>query len=89
MTPSACSGTVRFVTRQTLRVRNGSIVLPKQLQKLWRGAEVFVLPTADDTLVIKRVQEVPFWRTWRSLRKVGRGISQQDIDNAVRWARRR
>lgn len=41
---------------QTITVKNGTITLPKVLQRKWQKAEVFVLPD-DDTLVLKKLRK--------------------------------
>ena len=40
----------------TLKVKNGTITLPKALQKAWKQAEVILFPS-DDTLIVKKVQK--------------------------------
>ncbi|OHA70434.1 MAG: hypothetical protein A3E07_02635 [Candidatus Wildermuthbacteria bacterium RIFCSPHIGHO2_12_FULL_45_9] len=40
----------------SLKVKNGIIKLPKDLQKAWQQADVLIYPS-DDTLIVKRVQK--------------------------------
>jgi len=42
----------------TLKVKNGVIRLPKELQKAWKQAEVMLFPS-DDTIVVKKLQKLP------------------------------
>lgn len=71
----------------TLKVKNGSIKLPKNLQNAWKDAEVFVR-LSGDTVVLKKVQPSAFWNTWRQTRLVARGITKRDIQDATAWARK-
>lgn len=43
------------MTTTTLKVKNGTITLPKTLQKAWKQAEVILFPS-HDTLIVKKVQ---------------------------------
>lgn len=40
----------------TLKVKNGTIKLPKNVQKQWKRADVVLFPS-HDTLVLKRLQK--------------------------------
>ena len=79
------------MTTQTAKVKNGTIVLPRELRKAWKMAEVFVFPS-DDTLIIKKVQK-PLEADWKKyeekLRKGGKKISLKIINEAVDWAKGR
>ena len=44
------------MTTQTTKVKNGMIVLPKELRKAWKRVEVFIFPN-EDTLIIKKIQK--------------------------------
>lgn len=50
------------MTTKTLKVKNGTIVLPKELKKAWKMAEVFIFPS-EDTLIIKKIQK-PLEADW-------------------------
>ena len=71
----------------TLTVKDGIITLPKKLKKAWGNTRVFVLPS-EDTLYLKKVEKPSLEELEPKLRKLGRLISQKDIDNAVKWARK-
>lgn len=72
---------------QTTKIKEGKILLPPEARKDWKDAEVFV-KTSEDTIVIKKIKKTPFWETWEKMRKAGKKITQEDIKNAVTWARR-
>ena len=44
------------MTTMTLKVKNGTIKLPKIFQNAWKQAEVLLFPS-DDTLIVKKVQK--------------------------------
>jgi hypothetical protein len=44
------------MTTTTLKVKNGTIKLPKALQNAWKQAEVILFPS-DDTIIVKKVQK--------------------------------
>jgi len=77
------------MTTQTIKIKNGNLILPKELRKSWKGAEVFIFPS-DDTLVVKKIQK-PFEVDWQKyeekLAKGSKRISPKIIDEAVRWAK--
>ena len=68
------------------RIKNGSIPLPKELQKKWRGAEVLIMPAADSVL-IKKVSRPSLAELRPKLQKLGKLVSAKDIRDAVKWAR--
>lgn len=77
------------MANQTTKIKNGIIVLPKELKKSWKGAEVFIFPS-DDTLVVKKIQR-PLEADWQKyeekLTKGRKKISSKIIDETVSWAR--
>lgn len=77
------------MTTQTTKIKNGTIVLPEELRKSWKMAEVFVFPS-DDTLIIKKVQK-PLEADWKEyedkLRNREKKISIKMINEAVNWAK--
>jgi len=73
---------------ETTKIKNGSVVLPRELRATWKDAEVF-LRSSDDTIVIKKMQKAPFWNTWKKLGALKTKINRKDIDDAITWARRR
>jgi len=74
------------MTFQTKILQEDTITLPKSIRKLWRGKKVYI-QFSEDTIVVKRVQEAPFWGTLERLRPAGKRVSQKDISTAVRVTR--
>ena len=74
---------------QTTKVKNGTITLPKEFRKSWKGADVFLFSSAD-TLIVKKVQK-PLEAEWKEYeKKLNRGrkkISSKVIRQAVQWSR--
>ncbi len=60
-----------------------SIVLPKE----WRNINVFIRET-EDTIIVKKIQEPEFWRTWQKIKPLSKGISKKDIDKAISSVRK-
>ena len=77
------------MTVKTTKILNGAITLPKELRRGWKGADV-ILRSSDDTIVVKKMQKVPFWETWQKLRavNVNKKVSKKDVETAIKWARR-
>ncbi|MEK6887883.1 MAG: AbrB/MazE/SpoVT family DNA-binding domain-containing protein [Candidatus Aenigmatarchaeota archaeon] len=74
----------------------GQVVIPQEMRermKLGEGSKFVVIGT-DDTIVLKKL-EPPKWKdfdkTMNNLRKFGKakGITEKNIDEAVRSVRRR
>ena len=76
------------MTPKTLKVENGTITLPKELRQAWRDADVFVMPSKD-SLYFKRIDKPSLDKLEKKLKKVGRLITDKDIDEAVKWARKK
>lgn len=76
-----------IMAQSTIKVKNGAITLPKQLQKNWKGASVF-MRFSTDTVVLKKVRPSSFWKTWQKMKPATKGITRKDIENAISWARR-
>jgi len=76
------------MTAQTLELKNQTLTLPKN----WRGKEIFVRKYKD-TIVIKKVEKPKFLLfdkdTEKKLRTLGKKITKKDIEEAIRWARKR
>lgn len=70
-------------------VRNGSIPLSRELQRSWKGAQVFV-SGGRDTILVKRVRSPRrnLGDMLDALKKVGKQISRKDIEEAIRSVRR-
>lgn len=70
------------------KVKNGSIVLPKILQKSWQGASVFIVPS-NNSILIKKTSKPSLSQLKPQLQKAGKLIKQKDIDDAVKKARKK
>jgi hypothetical protein len=76
---------------QLTKVANGSILLPPQVRKSWREADIYV-SASDDTIVAKRLfksGDLFNADTVKKLRRLGRKITRRDLEAAVTWARTR
>ena len=76
------------MTTSTLKVKNGTIRLPKELQKAWKNAEVYIR-VSEDTAILKRIYQpgkIFDEDTAAKLKKAGRQITDRDIEEAVKWA---
>lgn len=75
------------MTTQTIKLKNGAIDLPRELQNSWEGADVFI-SASKDSIVINRVQPAPSLKDLEpKLRALGKMITQEEIDEAVREVR--
>lgn len=70
------------------KVKNGTIVLPKIIQRSWQGASVFIKPS-NDGILIKKVSKPSLLQLKPKLQKTGKLIKQKDIDEAVKKARKK
>lgn len=74
------------MTYQTKILQADTITLPKSVSKAWRGKKVYI-QFSEDTILVKKVREAPFWQTLERLRTVGKRVSKKDISAAIRSAR--
>jgi len=74
------------MTFQTKILEADTITLPKSISKAWKGKKVYI-QFSEDTILVKRVREAPFWQTLERLRPAGRRLAQKDIDTAIRTVR--
>lgn len=75
---------------QTTKIKNGNIILPKEIQEFWAGAMVFVRADRDRITIERSGKKGGLFdkETERKLRILGRKVTRKDIENAIRWARR-
>ena len=72
----------------TSKIRNGSIPLPAELRKTWKGMPIFLI-VSGDTLTVKRMGPPPTLGELKPiLKEVGKRVTQKDIDKAVAEARK-
>ena len=77
------------MTTITTTFSNQAIKLPKQLALLWQGKEVLIR-ASEDTIMIKKLEESPSLPELRSkMKKVGKFISKKDLEEAIKWARKK
>lgn len=75
------------MTPRLARIRNGSLALPPELAKEWKGASVYVL-VGDDWFTVKRVGKPSLQGLLPRLRKAGTGLTQKDVDAEVSAVRK-
>lgn len=79
------------MTTTLLKVKNGTIKLPRPWQKSWERTEVALFGRGD-TLTIKRVSPpaLSLSEMMRLAQKSARqaGITKKDVAEAIQWARR-
>lgn len=75
---------------KTTQVKNGSIILPRELRRTWRNADVY-LSGEKDTILIKRLSKprLSFREMLNEFNKVGKNISQKDVKEALEAVRGR
>ncbi|OGY91526.1 MAG: hypothetical protein A3H70_05365 [Candidatus Komeilibacteria bacterium RIFCSPLOWO2_02_FULL_48_11] len=70
-----------------IKLKNGAIDLPRELKKSWEGAQVF-MSTSQNSIIINRIQSTPSLKDLRpKLQALGKMITQEEIDDAVRDVR--
>ncbi len=70
------------------KIKNGSIALPKGLQKQW-GTDEVIFVRGENGAYIQPVTPPSLSAIRPKLRKLGKLLSRKDIDNAVKWARQK
>jgi hypothetical protein len=67
-----------------LTVKN-QLTLPKAVVTHFRGVEYFDVSTDGSAITLKPLRRSRIEEVWAHLEKLG--ITEQDVDDAVRWAR--
>ena len=62
------------------------ITLPKALVSKFPGAEYFAVREVDGEIILKPVRMHSLDAVWRKIESLG--ITEKDVADAVRWARR-
>ena len=62
------------------------ITLPKALVSKFPGAEYFAVREVDGEIILKPVRMHSLDSVWRKIESLG--ITEKDVADAVRWARR-
>ena len=76
------------MTTTLLKIKNGSIKLPKEVEKAWLGRDIY-MSVSEDTILLKRMYQPTLTSMLPQLRKLGKLISKKDIDEAVRETRKK
>lgn len=78
-------------TSTITKVRGGTIAIPREIQKSWAGADIY-LRFSDNSVIIKKIsapKKLFEKKTVAALKELGKKISQKDIQDAVKWARKK
>lgn len=79
------------MTTKTARIKNGSVALPKELQKSWKGADVYI-SGGPDTISIKRLSRprLDLQEMLNEFRQAAKktNLSQKTTAGALRKARK-
>ncbi|MGP8174296.1 MAG: AbrB/MazE/SpoVT family DNA-binding domain-containing protein [Terracidiphilus sp.] len=67
-----------------LTVKN-QLTLPKAVVTRFRGVEYFEVSTDGSAITLKPLRRSRIEEVWAHLEQLG--ITEQDVDDAVRWAR--
>jgi hypothetical protein len=67
-----------------MTVKN-QLTLPKAIVTRFRGVEYFDVSTDGSAITLKPLQRSRIEEVWAHLEKLG--ITEQDVSDAVRWAR--
>ena len=71
---------------KTATIKNGAIILPKELQKTWKRTQIFI--TGDkETLTIKKITKPTLSNLRPKLKQLGKIISQKDIEKTIQETR--
>ncbi len=73
------------------KTSKNQLTLPKEIVERFKGIEYFDVVAKEDKIVLAPVKIVPAKDRLKDIRqKVERlGITEEDIEKAIRWARRR
>ena len=76
------------MTQPTItKIENGKIVLPKDLRKEWSNSEIILFPS-ENSLYIKKISP-SLSQLKPKLKKLGKILSQKDINEAIKQARKK
>ncbi len=72
------------------KIKDGKLTLPKQLQQKFNNAEVIFVPAAEGSFFMKPIETEVSWQVLKpKLKKLGKMISNKDINDAIAWARKK
>lgn len=79
------------MTTQTTKIENGTIVLPREMNRVWQGADVFVQADSD-SIYIKRLSPTNFslseMMTMAQKAAKRANISQKTAEDVLRKTRK-
>lgn len=73
------------------RTSKNQITIPKDIARKFPDAVYFDITVEDDRILLRPVQILPAGKTMERVRgKIRKlGLTEKDVDDAIRWARRR
>jgi hypothetical protein len=75
---------MRRIVLAKLTVKN-QLTLPKAVVKSFAGVEYFDVSTDGSSITLKPLRRSKMEEVWAHIEKLG--ITEQDVNDAVRWAR--
>jgi hypothetical protein len=75
---------MRRIVLAKLTVKN-QLTLPKAVATRFKGVEYFEVSTDGSAITLKPLRPSRIEEVWAHLEKLG--ITEKDVDDAVRWAR--
>ena len=70
------------------KVRDGSIALPPEVAKAWKGVSVYVIASGN-LITARRVEQPSLTKLLPLLKKAGKGLRQGDIEREIRTVRKK
>lgn len=72
------------------KIENGKLTLPRHLRQKYNNAEVIFVPAPEGSFLMKPMETGSSWKELRpKLKKLGKMITDKDINDAVAWARKK
>ncbi len=73
------------------KTSKNQLTLPKQVAGIFQGIDYFDVTVKDNAIILKPVKMTPAESTIESVRDriAALGLKDEDIDRAIRWARRK
>jgi hypothetical protein len=73
------------------KTSKNQLTLPKQVVGQFPGVEYFEVSVKEKTIILKPVKIVPSESTLENVRNrmESLGLSEKDVEKAIRWARRK
>lgn len=76
-----------MITSTITKIKNGTVILPKYLQKYWRRKQVLITPFQDRIIIQSLEQD---WDQYESKLKAGKKlISSVVLKETIRYAKKR